>query len=144
MPLAFAPGMLYTSKPTKERPMPTDLTDLSPVTNPDAQEALSRVQGNTTVMLVPLKNGSVAVFGRDFSLHAILDEAPSYNELVNLSTELALKLLSRRAEAAFYGEPSDKDWKRDILRARRSEGHSSTNRIIQPKSVGVAFDLGEE
>ena len=68
------------------------MTDLNPVTNPDAQEALSRVQGNATVMLLPLSSGRVAVLGRDFQLHDILDQAPDTEGLITLSTELALKL----------------------------------------------------
>jgi hypothetical protein len=117
--------------------------DLSPVTNPSAQEALSTVQGNRTVLLVPLKDGSVAVFGRDFQLHAILDSAPSFEELVDLSTELFLKLFNRRAEYEFLGEPSDAVWKRDAIRAQRDHDRGRTVPRTIPRP-GIAFDLGEE
>jgi len=60
--------------------------------NPDARKHWSLAQSNQTVMLLPLKSGRIAVFGRDFQLHAILDQTPSFNELVDLSTELALRL----------------------------------------------------
>ena len=113
------------------------MSDLSPTTNPDAQEALSAVQSNRTVLVLPLKSGRFAIFGRDYQLHAIFDQAPSAQELQDLSTEIFLKLFNRRAEYEFLGEPSDKQWKADRLSSHRSSP------VPKPRSQAIAIDIGE-
>jgi hypothetical protein len=100
-------------------------------------------------LILPLRSGRFAIIDRsDYQLAAILDTAPTAAELLDFSKAQSQKMGLLRmltSEARFLGEPSDQDWKRDVLRARRAETvHRSTNRIIQPRSVGVAFDLGEE
>ena len=62
---------------------------MNPATNPDVQEALSLVQGNKTVMILPLSSGKFAIFGRDFQLYEIWDFAPDAEALRELSLTLS-------------------------------------------------------
>jgi len=112
-----------------------DTTDLDPVTNPDAQQALSWRYSNVTVLIVPLTSGRFAIFGRDGILHTILDEAPTGDELRTLSQILQTKLMSRSAEAHFYGEHKDRDLAHDLRRSRTPE------RISKPRDTGEPLEL---
>jgi len=111
------------------------MQDLNPATNPDAQAALSRRYGNSTVMVLPLDSGRFAIFGRDGQIHTILDDAPSADELRTLSSALAQKLASRTAEARFYGEPDDKVLTRDFRQAAKPA------RPAKPVAIALEIDL---
>lgn len=95
--------------------------DLNPVTNPDAQEALSRKYSNRTLILLPLDSGAVAIFDRSFGLHLIVndnDENISYDQLRSLSKVFFTQLTSRKAEASYYGEPDDRQYAKDLKTVR--------------------------
>jgi len=119
-PLDIRPHVCYppsSRPPTDPKQMPqTGDSSYDPITDPDTQEALSIRYSNSTVLIVPLRSGNFAIFGRDFQLHTILDEAPSTSDLRRISAELQVKLSRRRAEEAFYGAPDDKTLARDLKR----------------------------
>jgi hypothetical protein len=117
-------------------------TPLDPTTNPDAQEALSTRYGSEALILVVLKSGNIAIFGRDSQLHTILYDAPSVDELRRLSREIATKLLRQKvldAESAFLGEPSDRQMARDLRREasgeRRAVSIPRPSRSIEPMEL---------
>lgn len=105
---------------TETEPQEVESQDLNPVTNPKAQEALSRKHGNKAVILLPLDSGDIAIFDRSFQLYAIVDEAITYERLNALSNLFFTKLTSRAAEARFYGEPDEKQFAKDLKKARRA------------------------
>ena len=115
---------------------------LDPTTNPDAQEALSRAHGHGTVLVLPLSSGRFAIIDRStYQIAEIFDQAPTAADLRALSRAQAQKLGLQRmltSEARFYGEPDDRTYKADALRARRLDRPVPT-----PKPIGVAFDLGD-
>lgn len=59
--------------------------DLSPATNPDAQEALSRLYSNCCVLVLPLKSGKFAIIDRSYQLYTILDSPPDADALRGFS-----------------------------------------------------------
>lgn len=92
------------------------MSDLNPTTNPDVQEALSRRYGNETIILMVLKSNRIALFDRQFTLQAILEETPRVEDLKRLALECetSVKRQLKQAEAnRFYGEPDDRQWIRD-------------------------------
>jgi hypothetical protein len=95
--------------------------DRNPVTNPQVQEALSRKYSNRTLILLPLDNGDVAVFDRGFNLHMVLDssdESMSFDQMATLSKVFHAQLMSRTAEARYYGEPDDRSYAKDLKNGR--------------------------
>lgn len=115
----------------------------NPQTNPRVREALSLRYSNSTILLLPLRDQSIAVFGRDFLLHKILEEMPSFNELQQLSIELRQKLTARSAFAAeqkFYGEPGVMDLARDLKHQRRAENYQPKQNTGRP-SQAIDLDL---
>jgi len=102
--------------------MPDYNPDFDPTSSPQAQEALSRLYGNSAVIVLPLQRGGYAIFDRSFYLHTILDEPPDANDLQNYSRDFAARLaqLNRvRAESAYLGEPDTDVLARDIRRGNR-------------------------
>lgn len=102
--------------------MPDYNPNFDPTSSPQAQEALSRLYGNASVIILPLQTGGFAILDRSFYLHAILDEPPDANDLQNYSRDFAARLaqLNRvRAESAYLGEPDATELARDIKRANR-------------------------
>jgi hypothetical protein len=96
--------------------------NLDPTTNNDAQEGASLAHSNIAVILIPLTSGNIAVVGRDFQVHTILTDAPSMEEIRRLSREIHAKIMAQArigAEARFYGEPSERQWARDLKRAAK-------------------------
>ena len=92
--------------------------ELHPSYSPKAQEALSRAQGNATVMIYPISSGGIAIFGRDFRLHAIIEDNELTAEKIrefSITLEQKIKQkLKFNAESRFYGEPNDKQFARDL------------------------------
>lgn len=120
----LTPSRLHGILPNKDSLMPDYNPDptLDPTTNPAAQEALSRLYGNASVIILPLTRGGFAILDRSFYLHAILDEPPDANDLRAYSDLFATRLaqLSRvAAESAFYGEPGADALARDIRRGHQ-------------------------
>jgi hypothetical protein len=97
--------------------MPLDPT-IDPRDDPEIQEALSIKYGNGTLLVVPLSSGSLAVFDRSYSLQEIIPD-PSDGQFARFSFAFKNALMSKSAEAHYYGEPDDKTWKRDQREAHK-------------------------
>jgi hypothetical protein len=106
---------------------------LDPVTNPDAQEALSLKYSNVAVLVIPLKSGRFAILDRGYNLHIILDEPPSSDEIRALSLSFSVSLswqVKQREAGIFFGEPSIEDQVRDLRAADK-----------KPKRKSQAIDI---
>lgn len=60
------------------------MTTLNPVTNPDAQEALSKCYGNDVIILVPLKSGRWAIGNNARQLCGIVESSPEIEQIRKL------------------------------------------------------------
>jgi hypothetical protein len=94
----------------------------------DVQQALSRVQGNKTLLILPLDSGRFALFDRALTLQKIVDELDP-QELRNLSQESNLMLSSISSAARFYGEPSPTELARDLRRNREQKPKKSSSEL---------------
>lgn len=111
-----------------------ETNNLDPVTNPDAQEALSRHYSNAVVMILPLTSGRLAIIDRSYSVRYIIDEPPTLDELVAWSRSFETRLKHESvlaAEARFFGEPDTKTLARDLRDANRPKRPSKLDLAIE-------------
>jgi len=117
---------------------------LDPAINPDSQEALSIKYTTKAIVLIPLRSGRLAVFDRQFNLRQILDEVPTVAELQAWSSayQFELSAHSRRAEAAFYGEPSVRDLAHDIKKLHQPQ-QSKPTRPAKAQAIEIEIPLDD-
>lgn len=99
-----------------------------PKVNPDAQEALSIKYSNAAVLVLPLSSGNLGIFDRSFTLRAIVPD-PSQGQFALWSAAFRLDLSNRTAEARYYGEPDDQQYKSDrMAHAREAQREQRNNK----------------
>jgi hypothetical protein len=98
----------------------------SSTSTPDELAALSRRYGNATILLLPLGNGKLAVFARDYQLREIVDEAPTVDQLESWSRQFEQELHAHTVHAhrlheMGMHEANDRELARNLRSARMAK-----------------------
>jgi hypothetical protein len=92
-----------------------------PSASRDELEAASVRYSNKVILLVPLSSGKIAIYGRNgMELYAILDAAPSLDEIAQFSAQSFTRCAKQLADyelSKFLGEPSATQQARDLKRS---------------------------